>query len=152
MKKIKAMIPFLIVISLNYFIFNPYLHFILYLQGAHILFTVAIVMMPAVCFGVSIIYGTSNSMNFLYVILASVLYIPPMYIFGRPILSEDMLRGAIIFGIIALAGNAIGMIFYKLDKRKKAKRQVETTEKVPEEDEEVRPQDELQDVETDSAS
>ena len=89
-------------------------------------------------------------MNFLYVILASVLHIPPMYIFDiQPVFSEVMLSGVIAYGIIALIGSAIGMIFYKLDKRKKAKRQVESTEKAPEEDEEARPQDEPQDVETD---
>ncbi|MGL5435616.1 MAG: hypothetical protein ACRDBO_09515 [Lachnospiraceae bacterium] len=105
MKKVKEMLPFLTAIAISYFIFLSLLLLIGEMEsGCIIMFIVN----PLLCLAFSIAYGINNSLNVLYAVLVAILFAPSMLIFTGP-----MWGFVIGYGIVALVGNAIGMIFYK---------------------------------------
>ena len=95
MGKLKNMLPFLMVIALNYY-FVPSMMFLL-------------VVIPIFCLGLAIIYGTNNSFSILFAVFVSILFLPLVLTIYAPL----AIFFAVGFGIITLIGTAIGMIFYK---------------------------------------
>lgn len=107
MRKIKEMLPFLTVIMISYYLLP------LLINEINTGFFILFVVIPLICFISSIIYGINYSLNVLFIVCTAVLFIPSMLIIGiLPI------WGFVIgYGIVALIGNAIGMIFFKRNVR-----------------------------------
>jgi len=103
MKKLRDMIPYLAVIILDFYLLP------LLIRNTGSAMLMLLVVVPLICFICSLAYGIKNSFHLLYVIVVAILFIPTIpiyynttawvYVFG--------------YGVIALAGNAIGMVFSK---------------------------------------
>ena len=107
MKKIKKMLPFLIMIMLWYY-FLPAL--IDEFDSFQIIFVAVI---SFVCLLVSFVYGMNNAFHILYPVFVAVLYIPSMLTMR----DVSVWGAAVMYGIFAAIGNAIGVIFYKRNVR-----------------------------------
>lgn len=103
MTKIKAMLPFLTVIILDFYL-SPLL-----INDTGTAMMLLLVTVPLICFVCSIIYGVINSFNVLYAILVAILFVPSIFIFYNTT-AWVYIAG---YGIIALIGNAIGTIFFR---------------------------------------
>lgn len=75
--------------------------------GTAIILLLAVI--PLICFCISILYGIKNSFNALYAIIVAVLFAPSIFIFYN----TSAWVYIIAYGVLALIGNAIGMIFFK---------------------------------------
>lgn len=106
MKKIKAMLPYLCVIALDFYLLP------LLIKDTKTAMIMLLGIVPVICFVCSIIYGIKNSFYTLYTIFVAILFIPSIFIFYNSTAWVYIVG----FGIIALAGNAIGMIFFKRSK------------------------------------
>lgn len=106
MNKLKKMLPYLIIIILSFYL----LPFVMKDTGAAM--TMLLVVIPAICFICSILYGVKNSISLAYVTAVAILFVPAIFIFYNAS-AWIYVPG---YGIIALAGNAVGMIFYKRTK------------------------------------
>ena len=113
MEKSKAMLPSLTAITLGYYFF---LSILLLIGGIGIGVIILLVAIPLICLFFSIAYGINHSFNILYAILAAVLFAPSMLIIGI----MPMWIFVIGYGIVALIGNAIGMLFHKRNVRIKS--------------------------------
>ena len=109
MKKIKTMLPFLAVIALSY-CFLPLL-----IKGRGTQIIVLLVAIPLACLVISIAYGINNSLNILYPIFVAILSI--VLIIRFPLIWRLLAILSLAYGITALIGNAIGMIFFKRNVR-----------------------------------
>ncbi|MDR1588617.1 MAG: hypothetical protein LBS51_00285 [Oscillospiraceae bacterium] len=112
-ERAKAMLPPLTVITLSYYIF---LSLLLLIGEIGVGIIILFVVIPLICLAFSIAYGINNSINIFYVILAAVLFSPSMLI----IAITPMWIFVIGYGIVALIGNAIGMIYYNRNVRIKS--------------------------------
>ena len=106
MNKFKKMLPYLIIIILSFYL----LPFVMKDTGTAM--TMLLVVIPAICFVCSILYGIKNSFDLFYVTAVSILFVPAIFIFYNAS-AWVYVPG---YGIIASAGNAVGMIFYKRTK------------------------------------
>lgn len=116
--RVKNMLPFIVVIALSYYFLQPLRNddttqIIILLVTIPLI--ILLVTIPLICFVVSIIYGMHNSLSVLYTVLVAVLFVPVYLIF--PTMLQLILILAIGYGLVALIGNAIGMIFYRRNVR-----------------------------------
>ena len=109
MKKIKTMVPFLVAIALSY-CFLPLL-----IRDGGTQTIALLVAIPIVCFIISIVYGINNSLNVLYPVFVAILAV--IVIIRFPLNWREFAIFALVYGIIALIGNAIGMKFFKRNVR-----------------------------------
>lgn len=70
---------------------------------------VMLVGIPFICFVTSIVFGVKNSFRWIYPIIVALLFAPSIFIFYN----ETATPYIIAYGVIALAGNLIGKLFYK---------------------------------------
>lgn len=107
MENIKKMIPYLLVNVIAFYLLP-----LVFNSNEGILFALMIAI-PIICFITAIIYGIFNSLNMLYPVLVGLLFIPAVFIY----LNESALFYVIVYGLIALVGNFIGMIVYYFKKK-----------------------------------
>jgi len=103
MKKLRGMIPYLAVIMLDFYLFP----FLIRDTGSAMLMLLVVV--PLICFVCSLVYGIKNSFYLAYAIVVAILFIPTILIFYNSTAWVYIFG----YGAIALAGNAIGMVFSK---------------------------------------
>ena len=109
MKKIKAMFPFLAVIALSHYLLP------LLIIGSGTQIVILFAALPLICIVCSIAYGINNSRNLLYPVLVAFLAIISSIRFSHPWVLSVIF--SLAYGIIALIGNAVGMVFYKRNVR-----------------------------------
>jgi hypothetical protein len=97
------MLPFLLVIVLGFYLLP------LLITDTGMAMLLMLVIIPLICFICSVVYGVKHSLNILYAVLVSVLFLPTVFIFYN----STAWVYTVAYGVIALAGNAIGLIFYK---------------------------------------
>jgi hypothetical protein len=68
-----------------------------------------LIAIPAICLVCSAVYGIKHSFHILYPAMAAVLFVPSVFIFYN----WTAWSYAVVYGLIALIGNAIGKIFHK---------------------------------------
>lgn len=103
MKKIKTTLPYLILITLAFYILPFYIKD----TGTAMLFLLIII--PIICFFNSFIYGIKNNFYIFYSLFVMVLFIPTIFIFYNKSASIYIF----FYGIISLFGNFLGSIFKK---------------------------------------
>ncbi len=101
--KIKAMLPFLLCIVLDFYLLP------LLINSTGMGMLLLLVLIPLICLACSVVYGLKHSFNILYIALVVLLFFPTIFIFYN----ASAWVYTVAYGIIALIGNAIGMIFYK---------------------------------------
>lgn len=106
MNKFKKMLPYLIIIMLSFYLLP------LVMKDTGAAMTMLLVVIPAICFICSILYGIKNSIDLVYVAVVAILFMPAILIFYNAS-AWAYVPG---YGIIALAGNVVGMFFYKRTK------------------------------------
>jgi hypothetical protein len=107
MEKTKKMLPYLIIIILDFYLLP------LFIKDTGTAMMMMLVVIPLICFVCSGVYGIKNSFNLYYALLVAILFVPSIFIFYNSTAWVYVLG----YGIIALVGNAIGMMFYKQPKR-----------------------------------
>ncbi|MGI6608692.1 MAG: hypothetical protein ACOX1F_06970 [Erysipelotrichaceae bacterium] len=107
MENIKKMTPFLLVNAISFYLLP-----LVFNSNEGILFVLMLIL-PAVCFITAISYGVKNSLNMSYPIIVGLLFVPAVFIY----LNESALFYAVIYGVLALVGNFIGMIAYYIKKK-----------------------------------
>ena len=75
MKKLKSMLPYLLVIVLDFYL----LPFLIKDTGSAMMMLLVVV--PLICFVCSLSYGINNSFNWLYAMIVAVLFAPTILIF-----------------------------------------------------------------------
>jgi hypothetical protein len=106
MKKTKNMLPYLIIIILDYYLLPSLI------KDTGTAMMMLLVVIPLICFVCSIVYGIKNSFNPFYALIVAILFVPSIFIFYNSTAWIYVLG----YGIIALVGNIIGMIFCKQTK------------------------------------
>ena len=109
MRKIKNMLPFLIIIALGY-CFLPLL-----IRDFDSQTVVLFVAIPVVCLVVSIAFSTNNSLSILYPVFVAILSF--ILVIRFPLSWRDFVTSALVYGIVALIGNAIGRVLFKRNVR-----------------------------------
>lgn len=106
MKRIKFILPFLFILILDFYLLP-----LLIMDTGSGMFMLLLVI-PAICFISSIIFGIKHSFQITYPLSVGVLFIPAVFIFYN----STAWVYVFAYGIVALIGNAIGMIFYRRKK------------------------------------
>ena len=103
MKKLIGMIPYLAVIMLDFYLLP------LLIRDTGSAMLMLLIVVPLICFVCSLVYGIKNSFCLAYAIAVAILFIPTILIFYNSTTWVYIFG----YGAIALAGNAIGMVFIK---------------------------------------
>lgn len=101
MKKAKKMLPYLTIIILDFYLLPSLI------KDTGTAMMMLLVVIPLICFVCSVVYGIKNSFNPFYSLIVAILFVPSVFIFYNSTAWIYVLG----YGIIALAGNIIGMIF-----------------------------------------
>ncbi|MGI6509086.1 MAG: hypothetical protein ACOX1L_00685 [Erysipelotrichaceae bacterium] len=107
MENVKKMVPYLMVNVISFYLLP-----LVFKSNEGILF-VLLMLLPAVCLATAIFYGIKNSLNMLYPAFVGLLFVPAVFIY----LNESALFYVVVYGVIALIGNFIGMIVYYIKKK-----------------------------------
>ena len=102
-KKLAVLIPYAIVLAINFYLLP------LLVKNTGIAMLMMLCIIPLITFVCSIVYGVRQGFDLLLPITAVLLFAPTIFIFYN----ESAWVYVIIYGGIALVGNAIGRIFYK---------------------------------------
>lgn len=102
-KKLIAFIPYIIVLAADFYLL-PCL-----INDTGIAMLMMLCVMPLITFICSVIYGVRQGFDFLLPITAVILFIPTIFIYYN----ESAWVYVIIYGIVSIAGNGIGRLFYK---------------------------------------
>ena len=103
MKKLREMIPYLLVIILDFYLFP------LLIRDTGSAMLILLMVIPLVCFICSLVYVIKNTFSLTYVIITTVLFIPSIPLFYN-LTAWVYVMG---YGVIALLGNAIGTLLGK---------------------------------------
>ncbi|MEK6454747.1 hypothetical protein [Caldifermentibacillus hisashii] len=103
MNNIKRALPYLTIIMLSFYLLP------LLIKDTGTGMTMLLVVIPCICFICSFVYGMKNSFHPFYTIVVAILFVPSIFIFYN----ITAWIYIVIYGITALIGNLIGMIFYK---------------------------------------
>lgn len=101
MDKIKKMLPFLIVMALDFYIL-PFL-----IRDTGTAMIMLMVVMPLICLVCAAIYGAKYSFNLLFCVLVTILFVPSIFIFYN----SSAWIYVVYYGIVGIIGNTIGMLF-----------------------------------------
>lgn len=102
MKADLKMIPYLLV-NVAAFYLLPMI-----IQDTGSAMAVLLFALPFLCFLTSIVFGIKNRFNWVYPLVVALLFAPTIFIFYN----ESAVVYIAAYGVIALAGNLIGKIFY----------------------------------------
>lgn len=101
-KRLIALIPYAIVLAVDFYLFPRLIND----TGAAMLMLLCVI--PLIAFICSVIYGIRQGFDYLLPITATILFFPTVFIYYN----ESAWVYAIIYGIVTLAGNGIGRVFY----------------------------------------
>ena len=102
-KKLLALIPYAIALVLNFYVLP------LLIKDTGMGMLMMLMVIPIITFICAVIYGVRQGFDFLFPIVATVLFAPTIFIFYN----ASAWVYIIAYAVIALAGNGIGRIFYK---------------------------------------
>ena len=103
MKKLKGMLPYLIVMVLNFYL----LPFLIRDTGSGMVMLLGVI--PLICFVCSILYGIKYSFHWYYALIVAVIFAPTILIFYNSTAWVYIVG----YGVVALLGNAVGTMFTK---------------------------------------
>ncbi|WIV11530.1 hypothetical protein [Proteiniborus sp. MB09-C3] len=98
MEKIKAMIPFLIAIILDFYLLP------LLIKDTGIAMLMLLIIIPLICFICSFIYGIKRPFSIFYSVIVAFLFLPSILIFYN----SSAWVYSIGYGVVALFGSFIG--------------------------------------------
>ncbi|MBS6645151.1 MAG: hypothetical protein KH366_16360 [Clostridiaceae bacterium] len=104
MKAVKDMWTYLLFIVMDFYLVPGLIKD----TGTAIL--ILLVVIPFLCFLCSVLYGAKHSFHWQYCVIIAVIFIPAIFLYYN----SSAWVYSIGYGVIALTGNLIGMIFYKL--------------------------------------
>ncbi|MFI3292621.1 MAG: hypothetical protein SNI70_03775 [Rikenellaceae bacterium] len=102
--KLKPMIPYLMVNIMAFYLLP------IVIKDTGSAMAVMLLGIPLICLLTAIIYGVKNSFNFMYPIIVAILFAPTISIFYNSTASVYIIG----YGVIALIGNFVGALFYKM--------------------------------------
>lgn len=103
MKIIKSMLPYLLVLAVDFYLLP------LLITDTGLGIMMMLVVMPLICIGCSIVYGSKQAFHWQYPILAMVLFLPTVFLYYN--ISAWVYVPS--YAIAALVGNLIGSFFRK---------------------------------------
>lgn len=95
------MLPYLIVIILDFYLLP------LLIKDTGTAMLTLLVAVPLICGVCAVFYGARNGFNLLFCTLVMILYLPTIFIFYN----SSAWVYIIGYGIVAIVGNAVGMLF-----------------------------------------
>ncbi len=98
MKKLKDMLPFLIVLAADFYLLP------LLIKDTGTGMQMLLIVIPLICFVCSLIYGFKKPFSLFYSVIAASLFIPSIFIFYN----SSAWVYIIVYGVIALIGSVIG--------------------------------------------
>ena len=107
MKKLKNMIPYLLVIAVAYYLLP------LGVKNTGYATVVLLLAIPLICLLSSLFYGAKYSLSFWFILFAAILFIPSLFIFCN----STAWVYVVGYGIVATVGSLIGMVIYKSTKK-----------------------------------
>ena len=105
LRMLKRMIPYLGVMVVTF-----YLVPLLLLTSTGTAILLMIIILPFISFVCSVVYGYKNRFNLLYSVFVAALFVPTLWIYYN----YTAWIYIVVYGIIALIGNAIGAYFGKI--------------------------------------
>jgi len=98
-----GIIPYGLLLLINYYALP------LIIRDTGTAMLVLLVLVPLTSFVCSMVYGVKRGFHFLYVGIATLLFIPSIFIFYN----SSAWVYVLFYGVVALAGNSIGHIIYR---------------------------------------
>ena len=102
-KKLITLIPYAIVFAVDFYLLPTVI------RDTGMAMLVMLCVIPLFAFIVALVYGTVNGFNIILPVLAMLLFLPTIFIYYN----YTAWVYVIAYGVIVLAGNGIGRIFYK---------------------------------------
>lgn len=103
MQKARKMLLYLIVIVMDFYLLP------LIIMDTGMAMVTLLVLVPLICFICSVSYGINHSFDLLYPVIVAVIFMPSIFIYYN----SSAWVYIIGYGIVALAGDAVGSIFFK---------------------------------------
>lgn len=104
MEQFKKSLPFYIAMLINFYLLP------LFIADTGSAMVVLLVLIPAVCFAISVVYGLKNGFRLEYPVITAVLFIPSVFIYYN----SSAWVYIVAYGVIALLGNLVSLPFRKL--------------------------------------
>lgn len=102
-KKLLEVMPYTIALAINFYV----LPLLIKDTGSGMIMMLLVI--PLLTFICALIYGTRKGFDFLFPVIATILFAPTIFIFYN----ASAWVYIIAYAVIALIGNGIGMIFYR---------------------------------------
>lgn len=102
-KKRITLIPYAIVLAIDFYLLPALI------SDTGMAMLVLLCVIPLIAFIVAVVYGAVNGFNIILPILAMLLFLPTIFIFYN----YTAWVYVIAYGVVVLAGNGIGRIFYR---------------------------------------
>lgn len=106
MKKLKGMLPYIIVLLIDFYLLP------LPMRDTGTAMLLLLVAIPLICLICSVIYGIKQGFYWLYPTMAAVLFTPTIWMYYN----TSAWVYIVAYAVIAVIGNLIGMLFYKQKK------------------------------------
>lgn len=103
MERFKRALPFYIAMLLNFYLLP------LLIADTGTAMVVLLVLVPVICFAISVVYGIKNGFHLEYAAIIAVLFIPSIFIYYN----SSAWVYIIGYGIIAFVGNLVSSLFRK---------------------------------------
>lgn len=103
MNKFIKMLPYLLVMVLDFYLL-PFL-----IKDTGTAMVILLVVVPLICLICAIVFGAKNNFNLLFCMIVAILYVPTIFIFYN----SSAWVYVIGYGIVAIIGNIVGMLFHK---------------------------------------
>ena len=103
MKHPGSMLPYLLATLLCFYLLPRFI------QDTGTAMFILLALLPVLCFVCALVYGVYNSFDWLYAAAVAILFVPSIFIYYN---TSAWLYSP-VYGAIALAGNAIGALFYQ---------------------------------------
>jgi hypothetical protein len=103
MKNYLKALPYLVINAVAFYLF-PIL-----IKDTGSAMVIMLIGIPVLCFGAAVVFGVKNSFKWYYPAAVALLFVPTIFIFYN----STAWVYIIAYGLIALAGNYIGKLFFK---------------------------------------
>lgn len=103
MESFKKALPFYIAMILNFYLLP------LFIVDTGSAIIVLLIFIPSICFAISAVYGIKNGFHFEYAAIVAILFIPSIFIYYN----TSAWVYIVGYGIIALLGNLVSLLFKK---------------------------------------
>lgn len=103
MKNIKLVLPYLGVLLIDFYLLP------LLIINTALAMIVLLIIVPLICFAVSLIYGLRRPFCWYYCVAVAILFVPSIFMYYN----SSAWIYIIIYGVIALIGNVVGLFFAK---------------------------------------